>query len=134
MGPGACGLKHMPVEVLSKIAEQLDLATQVSLWQTNKYLCKSLGGEVQFVKLFDSKACSVPLDLRCSTEAFALCGIELLMNLPPAVSLSDSRVQMRYSDGHRRSRNMASEKKLQQTAGFHPCFWSSTAVMIMMEM
>lgn len=99
MGSGACGVRDMPVEVLSKIAEHLDLATQVSVWQTNKHLCKSLGGEVQFVKDFESSACSVPLDLRCSAETFALCGIELLMNLPPGVSLSGSHVQMVYKDG-----------------------------------
>lgn len=95
---GACGLKDLPEEVLIKIAECLDLATQVNLWETNKHFCGMLNGQVQFVKDFDSTACSAPLDYRCHAEAFALCGVELLSNLPSFVHVRDSRVQVVYTD------------------------------------
>lgn len=94
---GACGLKDLPKEVLTKIAECLDLATQVNLWETNKHLCEMLNGKVQFVKDFDSTACSVPLDYRCNAEAFALCGIELLSNLP-SVAHIEGLVEVVYTD------------------------------------
>lgn len=68
----ACGLINMPKGVLSKIAEQLDLATQVNFWATNKHLCETLEGGVQFIKDFECTACSVQLDGRCHTETFAL--------------------------------------------------------------
>lgn len=90
-------MNDLPKEVLTKIAECLDLATQVNLWETNKHLCEMLNGEVQFVKDFDSTACSVPLDYRCNAEAFALCGIELLSNLPSSVQ-TDSHVEVVYTD------------------------------------
>lgn len=95
---GSCGLNDLPEEVLSKIAECLDLATQVSLWETNKHLYRTLSGQVRFVKDFDSVACSAPLDRRWHAEAFALCGIELLSHLPPFVDLQDSHVQVVYTD------------------------------------
>lgn len=93
---GACGLKDLPKEVLIKIAECLDLATQVNLWATSQHICKTLQRQICFVKDFGSTACSVPLDSRCHVEAFALCGIELLLDLPSFVQ--DSRVQVVYTD------------------------------------
>lgn len=95
---GACGLKDLPKEVLIKIAECLDLATQANLWETDKHLYRTLGGEVQFVKDFESTACSALHDHGCHTEALALCGIKLLSKLPSFVSLQDSHVQVVYSD------------------------------------
>ena len=95
---GACGLKDLPKEGLIKIAECLNLATQVNLWETDKHLYRTLGGEVQFVKEFESTACSALRDHRCHTEAFALCGIKLLSKLPSFVGLQDSHVQVVYTD------------------------------------
>ena len=96
---GACGLKDLPNGLLSRIVECLDLATQVSLWETDKHLCRTLNGQVKFVKNFESTSCSVPLDVRCHAEAFALCGIDLLLELPAVFDLSASRVKVTYKDG-----------------------------------
>lgn len=96
---GAYGLKDLPKEVLNKIAECLDLATQVNLWETNKYLYRMFSGQVCFVRDFESTACSAFRGHRCHTEAFALCGIELLSHLPHFFDLQDRYVQVEYTDG-----------------------------------
>lgn len=93
----------MPVEVLHKIAERLDLASQVELRHTSKHLHKALQDKVQFVKSFES-ACSVPLDAtRCTAEAFALCGIELLSHLPATFDPATSQVTVVYMDEKRKT-------------------------------
>lgn len=92
----ACGLKNMPVEVLHKIAECLDLKTQVDLWMTDTYIYKAMHGRVQFVRDFGTTACSAPLDIRCKADALTLCSVELLPRLPAHVT---GDVQVAYSDG-----------------------------------
>ena len=96
---GACGLKDLPKELLIKIAKCLELATQVNLWETNKHLHQALSGKVQFVKDFESAACSVPLSYRCHAETFALCGIDLLSDAPQDMyDSSSSCVRVVYTD------------------------------------
>lgn len=95
---GVRGLEDLPEEVLIKVAECLDLATQVNFWETSKHLCRTLNGRVCFVKDFE---CSASSDLRCHTEAFALCGIDLLSQLPRNLQYCmDSYVRVVYTDGH----------------------------------
>ena len=96
---GAYGLKDLPKELLIKIAECLELATQVNLWETDKHLHQAMSGRVQFVKDFESAACSVPLGYRCHAETFALCGIDLLSDVPQDIyDSSFSCVLVAYTD------------------------------------